>query len=296
MDTIDWLLIRTLYSDRSMAKAAEKLFISQPAVSYRLTRMEQEFDEILFLRNNKGVTLTSAGLRLYTFAGLMLQYEEDIASYVRQKGGELSGLVNLGVTSTFLNKFLIPQIRQFCDQYPKIKVTLTAEPSPHLRKMMDTNHLMMAVIRGPHEWSGPSVEICEEPLEIISSKPITEEMLRTQPFVSNCMRSPVTLQMEQWISDFFEGGTPPASQVQMYGDSRNMVNLVKAGFGWAIISNLRIDVSDNLYHQPIYHKDGSPYLYKTNLIYSEACRHFDAYMAYIGHLKEYFSDNPLGQA
>lgn len=213
--------------------------------------MEQEFDEVLFLRNNKGVTLTSAGLRLYTFASLMLQYEEDIASYVRQKGGELSGLVNLGVTSTFLNKFLVPQIRQFCDQYPKIKVTLTVEPSLNLRNMMDTNRLMMAVIRGPHEWNGPSVEIFEEPLEIISSEPVTEEMLCTRPFVSNCMRSPVTLQMEQWISDHFEGGTPPAAQVQVYGDSRNMVNLVKAGFGWAIISNLRIDVSDNLYHQPI---------------------------------------------
>ncbi len=295
MDKTDWLLVKTLYNEKSMAKAAEKLFISQPAVSYRMTRMEQEFDQVLFLRSNKGVALTSAGLRLYTFASLMLQYEEDISSYVRQKGEELSGLVNLGVTSTFLNNFLVPQLQQFCGQYPKIKVTLTVEPSLNLRNMMDTNRLMVAVIRGPHEWNGPSFEIFEEPLEIISSEPITEDMLHTRPFVSNCLRSPVTLQMEQWINDHFEGALPPAAQVQVYGDSRNLVNLVKAGFGWAIISNLRIDARDNLYHQPIYRKDGAPYLYKTNLLYSEECRHFDTYMAYIGHLKEYFSKSPLRQ-
>ena len=186
MDKIDWLLLKTLYSDKSMAKAAEKLFISQPAVSYRMTRMEQEFDQVLFLRSNKGISLTSAGLRLYTFANLMLQYEEDISSYVRQEGEELSGLVTIGVTSTFLNIFLVPQIRQFCDQYPKIRIGLTVEPSLNLRNMMENNRLMMAVIRGPHEWNGPSVELFEEPLEIISSEPITEEMLHTRPFISKC--------------------------------------------------------------------------------------------------------------
>ena len=290
MDKIDWLLLKTLYSDKSMAKAAEKLFISQPAVSYRMTRMEQEFDQVLFLRSNKGISLTSAGIRLYTFANLMLQYEEDISSYVRQEGEELSGLVTIGVTTTFLNIFLVPQIRQFCDKYPKIRIGLTVEPSLNLRNMMANNRLMMAVIRGPHEWNGPAVELFEEPLEIISSEPITEEMLHTRPFISNCMRSPLTLQIEQWLSDNFDGGLPPAAQVEVYGDSRNLVNLVKVGFGWAIISNLRIDPRDGLYHQPIFRKDGSNYLYKTHLVYSEECRLFDTYMTYIDHLKAYFGE------
>lgn len=48
MDKIDWLLIKTLYSDRSMAKAAEKLFISQPAVSYRLTRWSRNSTRFCF--------------------------------------------------------------------------------------------------------------------------------------------------------------------------------------------------------------------------------------------------------
>ena len=73
MDQTDWKLLKILQQEKSMVKAAERLFISQPAISYRLTRMENEFGQSLFVRSNRGVEMTSAGQRLYSFANLMIQ-------------------------------------------------------------------------------------------------------------------------------------------------------------------------------------------------------------------------------
>ncbi len=59
MDQTDWKLLKILQQEKSMVKAAERLFISQPAISYRLTRMENEFGQSLFVRSNRGVEMTS---------------------------------------------------------------------------------------------------------------------------------------------------------------------------------------------------------------------------------------------
>lgn len=61
MDTRDWELLLALEEEKSMTKAGERLFLSQPAVVYRLNRMEAEFGTTLFLRSNKGVQFTPAG-------------------------------------------------------------------------------------------------------------------------------------------------------------------------------------------------------------------------------------------
>ena len=63
MDTRDWELLLALEEEKSMTKAGERLFLSQPAVVYRLNRMEAEFGTTLFLRTNTGVNCTPLLLR-----------------------------------------------------------------------------------------------------------------------------------------------------------------------------------------------------------------------------------------
>lgn len=289
MDKTDWLLIKALYTHKSMAKAAETLFLSQPAVSYRMTKMEREFEQTLFLRTNKGVQLTSAGLRLYTFSNLMLQYDSHIYSQVHQNDDILTGIISIGTTNNFVQIFLAKQLKEFHAVYPGINFRVQVHSSNALFKKMTSRELMMAIVRGHHEWSGPSIELIDEPLIIISSEPITDDMLHTRPVILNDPRLPVTRPMDQWISEYFTDSAPLISPIQISGDSITLKHLVKQGFGWAVISQTRLFPEDHLYYQPIYHKDGSTYNYKTHLIYSAECEGFDTYMTYIAHLNEYFA-------
>lgn len=70
MDSIekDWELFLTIAQEQNITKAANKLFMSQPALSYRLTQLEKNFDEPLFIRTTKGVILTETGELYYQYA------------------------------------------------------------------------------------------------------------------------------------------------------------------------------------------------------------------------------------
>lgn len=61
MDDKDFLLIKTLYEEQNITHTAKKLFISQPAISDRLKRLEAEFGCQLFIRQPRGILFYQSG-------------------------------------------------------------------------------------------------------------------------------------------------------------------------------------------------------------------------------------------
>jgi DNA-binding transcriptional LysR family regulator len=98
--------------------------LSQPAVTYRLKKMEDEMGVQLFIKSNRGVTLTSAGERLLSYADRMLQQYGSIVEYVKKMDGVISGTIHLGSTPTFANTRLPSLFREFHSLYPKISILL----------------------------------------------------------------------------------------------------------------------------------------------------------------------------
>ena len=288
MDQIDWRLLKILYQEKSMVKAAEQLFISQPAISYRLTRMENEFGQSLFVRTNRGVEMTSAGLRLYSFANLMIQYDDQIHHTVNRSGSDLSGNIRIGTTETMVIYSLATQMKEFTTQYPNITISLQIAATPDLLRMIRSGSLMMCTIRGAKPEDGNAILIFDEPLVIVSSEPITEEMIHTKPLLRNIPGTDVVQIIDEWLGSHFDS-PPTLSPITLEGSSRCVVSLVKAGLGWGVISASRYHASgEQLYWTPICQKDGTPYLYHTYLYYSEEAAYFDTYMAYANHLQEFF--------
>lgn len=288
MDKMDWHLIRDLYETKSMAKAGERLFLSQPAVSYRMLRMEKEFGKTLFTRSNRGVDLTSAGMRLFSYANLMLQYEDFIYEQIHSDSETISGQIEFGATSNFVVKFLMEQMKEFRELYPNLTYKIVIDSTPNLIKRMNNKEILLSIIRGKSEWPGPSIELFSEPLVVIAPCEITDEYLRTNPRILNDYKSAVAEPIEMWINEYFGDMPPQISSVQFNGNSSVLKAGVKAGFGWAVISQTRFGNEEGLYSMPICHKDGTPCLYQTNLVYFKECEELDSYRLYLAHLKEYF--------
>ena len=82
-----------------LTRAAEKLHISQPAVSAQIKALEDELDLALFERTSSGMVLTSAGERLLTDAERVLAAAQALRSVARALKGEISGKVRVGTTS-----------------------------------------------------------------------------------------------------------------------------------------------------------------------------------------------------
>ena len=287
MDQLDWNLIRVLHETHSMTKAAEVLYISSPAVLYRVRRMEKEYGTPLFSKSNKGVSLTSAGLRLLSFADLMLQYDSYIYSQVNSKGEKISGTIEIGATSNFFMHELAAQIKDFHTKYPGIMIRITIDSSIQLIHKLAASQLMLAITRGKPQWNGPVETIFTEPHIIVSAYPINDALLHTMPYLTN--DSPTSTPFNSWLEEYFEKDLPKRSKIQLSGDSLTLKALVMQGLGWAIIPYTHLYKEDGLYSKPLLHKDGTPYQLQTNLLYAEACKDFDTYQAYISHLREFFS-------
>ena len=191
MDRTDWRILQEIYNERSMTKVSEKLFISQPAISYRLKKIEEEYQQSLFIRSPKGVQLTDAGMRLHKYASKMLHYTDEIAANVRKDPKDYSGQIKIGATVSFTNYYLIRQLEEFCSIYKKIDVHLELHPASTLFRMFEKGELMAVIVRG-NRFSTEDQKshiVFEEPLLIIANEPITEEYLKTHPFIYN---SPIT--------------------------------------------------------------------------------------------------------
>ena len=101
MDEKDWRFLKVLYEEKNITKAAEKLFVSQPALSYRLKQLEEEFDMKLFFKRKRGIEFTSEGEYLAEYANDMLKQLQQTKDGMLNMQKKVKGTIRLGVWARF---------------------------------------------------------------------------------------------------------------------------------------------------------------------------------------------------
>ncbi len=114
---------------QNISGAARELFISQPAISKAISKLEGNLNTTLFLRSSRGVKLTEEGELLYrrvesAFSSLS-QGEEELARIHKLGMGRLS----IGVSSTLCKYVLLPILRPFVQENPHIQISISCQSS-----------------------------------------------------------------------------------------------------------------------------------------------------------------------
>ena len=91
MDEREWQTFVTVVEEGNITKAAEKLFLSQPALSYRLRHLEEDLGSPLLLRTSEGITLTPQGEVFHAYCRRMLQEMESLKQAIGEMSGEIQG-------------------------------------------------------------------------------------------------------------------------------------------------------------------------------------------------------------
>lgn len=111
----------------NLSIAAKKMYISQPAVSKSISKLEESLNTILFHRSSKGVSLTSEGELLYHYVEQALHSlksgEEQLKASISQKISHLS----IGVSTTLCKYILLPVLKNFMAENPNIKITISCQ-------------------------------------------------------------------------------------------------------------------------------------------------------------------------
>lgn len=159
---------------RNFSKAAESLFISQPALSIQIRKLEDELGFPLFLRTPQGVQLTTYGEKFYHDAeSVEKAWSLLLDNCSSQKA--IQKHVRMGVSTRVYSNGLFDALVQFFDKHPEVEVTFSTGNTQYFSDL-EAGRLDLAVVRQPEE------NILESPEKFYFYNLIPERQCVLTPF------------------------------------------------------------------------------------------------------------------
>ncbi len=133
----------------NITAAARELYISQPAISKAISKLEQSLNTTLFIRNSRGVTLTSEGEILFEQIQNAFQCINAGENQLRLASELGVGHISIGVSTTLCKYVLLPYLKEFVKNNPHIKVSISCMPSIEAIAAMENGILDIGLVRYP---------------------------------------------------------------------------------------------------------------------------------------------------
>lgn len=128
--------VYAVYKERSFSKAAESLYISQPALSAMIKKIEAKVGMPLFDRTASPIRLTECGKKYIKTAEKIMDLEDEFAYYVGNLNELKAGGLSVGGTYLFTAFVLPPIITRFTEKYPHVKISLFEGHTSQLEKKL----------------------------------------------------------------------------------------------------------------------------------------------------------------
>lgn len=124
----------------SLTKAAEELYISQPAVSQAIKQLETQLGGKLFNRTHQGMELTeTGGKQIFDTVEKALKLFEDAESKYAELKDTATGIVRICASDTVSTHFLLPYIKEYHEKYPNVNLILQNCTSSETIELLKNN-------------------------------------------------------------------------------------------------------------------------------------------------------------
>lgn len=130
----------------NISVAAKELYISQPAISKAIAKLEQNMSVSLFTRNSRGVKLTEEGKQLYNYTKVAfntLKEGEDAMKRIHRLG---IGHIRIGVSTTLCKYLLLPYLKSFVEENPHIRFTIQCQSTFQTLALIEDGKLDIGLI------------------------------------------------------------------------------------------------------------------------------------------------------
>jgi LysR family transcriptional regulator, transcriptional activator of the cysJI operon len=142
-------VFRTVAEHLSFHKAAERLFLTQPAVTQQVKALEDELGVRLFDRTPKGVSLTEQGSLLLRYAQKAATLAAEAAEKLASGDGKLSGEFALGVSATIAQYVLPRLIGAFLSEHLRVQLSLQSGNTVENVRLLLEDKVAIGLIEGP---------------------------------------------------------------------------------------------------------------------------------------------------
>ncbi|HEX7250976.1 MAG TPA: LysR family transcriptional regulator [Burkholderiales bacterium] len=232
----------------SFTKAAEALFMTQPAVTFQIRQLEEHFNTRLFDRAHGRIALTPSGLVALEYAERILGMSAELDTRLKEMSGQVAGPLLIGASTT-IAEFLLPQVLgEFKARYPGVVPRLFVANSEAVQDRVAERALDLGFIEGDsHLPSLVTDVVCDDELQVVcapahplaKSKSVTPKALTEHAYISREPGSGTREVIDHYLAK--AGVAPDTMQVVMeLGSPEALKGLVATGLGFAIMSRATV--------------------------------------------------------
>ena len=245
----------TVANAGNISKAAKELYISQPAISKSIQKLEESLNCKLFSRSSRGVILTDEGNLLYGHVKEAFETlgtgEEKLKRSIELGVGHLQ----IGVSSTLCKYMLMPYLKEFIKRNPHISISINCQSTNDTLKLLDDNKIDVGLIGKPENLKNINFYYLDNIEDIFVATKDYIKNLNTRGISQNELLENSTLMLldknnmtRQYIDDYLQENHISVAESIDISNMDLLIDFAKIGVGVACV--IKSFVSDEL-------KDGS---------------------------------------
>jgi len=252
MDTRQLQAFCEVVDRKSFSLAAEKLGVTQPAVSLQVRALEKRLGTQLLDRSGRRVEPTESGLKFYRSAQRLLALEEEIVSELAEDHtGELAGRLKIGA-STGPGGVLLPRLLcQFAEEHPSLNVALTVSDTQTIVDRVGDRSLQLGIVGAAPRHRGVTYEAFFRDVLVLVCPP-GHRFANRRVSLGDLREETLILMQEgagirEVVEDELRGLGVRLADMQVrleLGLQESVTSAVRAGYGVGFIS--RVAVEDDL--------------------------------------------------
>lgn len=232
----------TVANAGNISKAAKELYISQPAISKSIQKLEESLNCKLFSRSSRGVILTDEGNLLYGHvkdAFETLNIGEDKLKRSIELG---VGRIQIGVSSTLCKYMLLPYLSEFIRQNPHISISISCQSTNETLRLLDENKIDIGLIGKPDNFKGFQFDYLEDIEDTFVASPsyianLSERGIKEDDIIENAtlMLLDKNNLTRKYIDEYFQENHINISDTIDISDMGLLIDFAKIGVGVACV-------------------------------------------------------------
>lgn len=254
----------------SISASANILFISQPAITFQIKKLEEQLGVSLFTRTKHGMILTDEGKVLFDYVKNGIENINNGENALSNLKNLDSGTIRIGVSTTICRYILIPHLEKFHEKYPNIDIQINNNISNNLIKELRNGNLDILMLFSP---STENKDLKITPITqvqdiFVGNKKyyeLTKEKtnlnsLKSFPLIFPNSSSNSRIYLNKYLKDN-NVDLKPKLEVVSYN---LIVDLIKAGFGIGYVT--KEFISDELKNKTLYEINITPSISKRTIV------------------------------
>ncbi len=222
----------------SFSQAAQALFLTQPAISKRIAKLESRLGEALFDRIGRQVRLTEAGRALLPHARRILHQLDDGLRAIQQLSSQVSGRLSLATSHHIGLHHLPPILRHYHNLYPQVELDLRFMGSEQACRQVERGELELALATLPAQPLPGLIQttVWNDPLAVVVAPghPLSEHSRISTSML--CDHPAILPERKTYTRELIEAALPQPPRVAMATNYLEIIRMmVSVGLGWSVL-------------------------------------------------------------